>query len=97
MTKMMVEAPMIGGAASRTCSHDRESNPPVSQKRISRSASLLGTNTMMAETMAPKNALTATPASNSVAMLNRPPTDAIPYTRNAATIAPRKAKADKAW
>ena len=82
--------PSISGAEMRTCSQERESSPPASQKRISRSASLSGRRMMIAETMAPRKALTATPASRSVAMEKRPPTAAMPYTRNEAAIAPHE-------
>ena len=44
-----------------------------------------GNRMMMAETMAPRKALTATPARRRVAMEKWPPTAAIPYTRKVAS------------
>ena len=51
---------------------------------------------MIAETTAPRKALTATPASRSVAIEKRPPTAAMPYTKNDAAIAPTNAKVGSA-
>ena len=88
--------PRIRGVAMRTCSQARASSPPASQNRISRSASLSGRKMMIAETIAPRKAFTATPASSRVAIEKCPPATAMPYTRNAAAIAPAKAKTGSA-
>ena len=78
MSTITVVAPNISGAEIRTCSHERESSPPASQNNISRSDSLSGRRIMIAETTAPRKALTATPASRRVAIEKRPPTAAMP-------------------
>ena len=90
------------GMEIRTSAHLDASSPPASQKIISRCASRLLVNRMIADITAAMKALMATPASRRAAMEKRPPTDATMYTSARAPAAPVKdmagsASGNRAW